>query len=214
MLTVLTSACSFVFCESLPLVTPLKGDLPEERAQDGPRVLPEWRRSGSCRLFVLYFAHLLAHLLTNTGYPLFGGHYSAPAGLQPGLGHRHPPPQSLRSRHCLSPRGSQRSFGNINQSGRVTLSHTSRGSGDLPAARRALCPLAWGPPLCTGRRLILPGTHQLMTCSSSSWGCSSLRAPLREAFPPFTLPPPISSTVLSAEPHLTPLLCSSRLSGL
>ena len=146
MLTVLTSACSFVFCESLPLVTPLKGDLPEERAQDGPRVLPEWRRSGSCRLFVLYFAHLLAHLLTNTGYPLFGGHYSAPAGLQPGLGHRHPPPQSLRSRHCLSPRGSQRSFGNINQSGRVTLSHTSRGSGDLPAARRALCPLAWGPP--------------------------------------------------------------------
>lgn len=59
--------------------------------------------------------HLLAHLLTNTGYPLFGGHYSAPAGLQPALSHRHPPPQSLHSRHCLSPRGSQRSFGNINR---------------------------------------------------------------------------------------------------
>lgn len=40
LLTVLISACSFVFWETLTLVAPLKGDLPEERDQDGPCVLP------------------------------------------------------------------------------------------------------------------------------------------------------------------------------
>lgn len=128
--------------------------------------------------------HTLAQ--PHTSCPLFQGHFSAPPGLQPGLGHRGWAPRTVspsRGTHVHRVASHCRIQAEV-----AGASLQPEGPGHwLPPPTRPLPSIHLTTPAAV---LSCPGSTRPATCSSSPWGCSSFPAPLREASPASRLPTP------------------------